>query len=246
MPHGLVTQFTDELLVDMCAHMAANRGVLALGGTSAPQGGHLVIDHVDELAHWYKPFRRLRKACHAHARDVLAGQSILNVGSWAKLDAGSAAASFENSAYHHCGVAYGAVAPHTDKGDETDVRVCFSFCASANAGFFPPAWHAGATVEECIAGVVGHIFNGSVTLQLGGVGAHAMGPLAPGDVRLAVLCNVKLSTKLDWSLLAAERGVGCDALRLSASTHASVIEMTKNLSLSNLSLRAQKRVKGST
>ncbi len=75
---------------------------------------------------------------------------------------------------------------------------------------------------------------------------HAMRPLAPGDVRLAVLCNVKLSAKLDWSLLAAERGVGCDAMRLSASTHASVIEMTKNLSLSNLSLRAQKRVKGST
>jgi hypothetical protein len=32
----------------------------------------------------------------------------------------------------------------------------------------------------------------------------------------------------------------------SASTHASIIEMTKNLSLSNLSLRAQKRIKGST
>jgi hypothetical protein len=171
----------------MCAHMAVNHGVLALGGTSAPQGGHLVIDHVDELAHWCKPFRRLRKACHAHARDVLAGQPILNVGSWAKLDAGSSASSFANSAYHHCGVAYGAVAPHTDKGDETDVRVCFSFCASVNAGFSPPAWHAGATEQECIAGVVGRISKGSVTLQVGGVGAHAMGPLAPGDVRLVCL-----------------------------------------------------------
>ena len=38
MPHGLVTQFTDELLVDMCAHMAVNHGVLALGGTASPQG----------------------------------------------------------------------------------------------------------------------------------------------------------------------------------------------------------------
>ena len=173
MPHSLVTQFTDELLVDMCAHMAENHGVLALGGTASPQGGNIVIDNVDELAHWCKPFKRLRKACHAHARcqrDVLAGQSILNIGSWAKLDAGSAAASFENSAYHHCGVAYGSVAPHTDKGDATDVRVCFSFCATVNAGFSPPAWHAGATVEECIAGVVGHISNGSVTLQVGGGG----------------------------------------------------------------------------
>jgi hypothetical protein len=88
---------------------------------------------------------------------VLTGQPILNVGSWAKLDAGSAAASFENSAYHHFGVAYGAAAPHTDKGDETDVRVCFSFCASVNAGFSPPAWHAGATEQDCVAGVVGHI-----------------------------------------------------------------------------------------
>ena len=182
MPHSLVTQFTDELLVDMCAHMAVNHGVLALGGTASPQGGNIVIDNVDELAHWCKPFKRLRKACHAHARcqrDVLAGQSILNIGSWAKLDAGSAAASFENSAYHHCGVAYGSVAPHTDKGDATDVRVCFSFCATVNAGFSPPAWHAGATVEECIAGVAGHISNGSVTLQVGGVGAHHLAPKAP-------------------------------------------------------------------
>ena len=140
-----------------------------------PQGGNIVIDNVDELAHWCKPFKRLRKACHAHARDVLAGQSILNIGSWAKLDAGSAAASFENSAYHHCGVAYGSVAPHTDKGDATDVRVCFSFCATVNAGFSPPAWHAGATVEECIAGVVGHISNGSVTLQVGGGWAQHTG-----------------------------------------------------------------------
>ena len=87
-------------------------------------------------------------------RDVQKGQLILNVGSWAKLDAGSTAASFVNSAYTACGVAYGAVAPHTDKGDETDVRVCFSFCATKNAAFSPPAWHAGATEEECVAGVV--------------------------------------------------------------------------------------------
>ena len=69
----------------MCAHMAVNHGVLALGGTASPQGGNIVIDNVDELAHWCKPFRRLRKDCHAHARDVLAGQPILNVGSWAKI-----------------------------------------------------------------------------------------------------------------------------------------------------------------
>ena len=138
-----------------------------------------------------------------------------------------------------------AVGPHTDKGDMTDVRVCFSFCATVNAGFSPPAWHAGATVEDCIAGVVGHITNGSVTLQVGGVGAHAMGPLAPGDVRLAVLCNVKLSTELDWRLLAANRGFYREALRLNTSTHAAIIEMTKHLSLCTLSLNAQKRVKGS-
>jgi hypothetical protein len=74
-----------------------------------------------------------------------------------------------------------------------------------NAGFSPPAWHAGATEQDCVAGVVGHIANGSVTLQVGGVGDHAM---APGDVRLTVLCNVKLPSELDWSLLAVERGVG--------------------------------------
>jgi hypothetical protein len=73
-----------------------------------------------------------------------------------------------------------------------------------------------------------------------------MGPLAPGDVRLTVLCNVKLSSELDWRLLAVERGVGCDAMRLTASTHASIIGMTKILRLSTLSMRAQKRVKGST
>ena len=70
-------------------------------------------------------------------RDVLAGQPILNVGSWAKLDAGSSTSSFANSAYHHCGVAYGSVAPHTDKGDATDVRVCFSFLCHGECWIFP-------------------------------------------------------------------------------------------------------------
>lgn len=147
----------------------------------------------------------LLRACAKHIKlSVLAGQHILNVASWAKLDTGSSASSFTNAAYHHCGVAYGAVGPHTDKGDLTDVRVCFSFCATTNAAFSPPAWHAGATMDACIAGVAGRISNGSVTLQVGGVGAHAMGPLAPGNVRLSVLCNIKFQTELDCHLLLIE------------------------------------------
>lgn len=147
----------------------------------------------------------LLRACAKHIKlSVLAGQRILNVASWAKLDTGSSASSFTNAAYHHCGVAYGAVGPHTDKGDLTDVRVCFSFCATTNAAFSPPAWHAGATMDACIAGVAGRISNGSVTLQVGGVGAHAMGPLAPGNVRLSVLCNIKFQTELDCHLLLIE------------------------------------------
>ncbi len=101
-------------------------------------------------------------------------------------------------------------------------------------------------MEACIAGVVGRITNGCVTLQVGGVGAHAMGPLAPGDVRLSVLCNIKLQTELDWRLLPTDRGADCAALCLSANTHSIIVEMTKSLSLCALSMHAQKRVKGNT
>ena len=173
MPQSVVCRFTDQLIGDICGCL------LALGGTASPQGGHIVIDYADELAHWCKPFKSLRKACHAHVRQVLAGQGhcILGIGSWAKLDLGAAACRFVNYAYCHCGVAYGAVGPHQDTGDASDVRVCFSFCATKSV-FSPPAWHAAATKDDCIAGVAGHIDHVSVTLQAGGAGFHAMGPLA--------------------------------------------------------------------
>jgi len=133
MPPSVVGQFTDKFIVDVIRHLAAGHGVLALGGTASPQGGHIVIDFADELAHWCRPFKTLRKACHAHAREVLAGQPILGIGSWAKLDLGSAASSFATTAYHHSGIAFGSVGPHTDKVDTTDVRLCFSFCATVNS-----------------------------------------------------------------------------------------------------------------
>ncbi len=101
-----------------------------------------------------------------------------------------------------------------------------------------------ATMDACIAGVVGRISNGSVTLQVGGVGAHAMGPLAPGDVRLSVLCNIKLQTELGWQLLASDRGAGFEALRLVQALTTSSSKRTKSLSLCALSMHAQKRVKG--
>ena len=247
MPQSLVCRFTDQLIGDICGRLATGHGRLALGGTASPQGGHIVIDYADELAHWCKPFKSLRKACHAHVRQfVLAGQGhrILDISSWAKLDLGAAPCRFANHAYQNCGVAYGAVGPHQDTGDASNVRVCFSFCATKSV-FSPPAWHAAATKDDCIDGVAGHIHNGSVTLQVGGVGFHAMGPLAPDDVRLAVLCNVKLSTALDWSLLDVDAGgVRWEALRLTARTHGALVELTTQLPLCIVSERAQKRVVG--
>ncbi len=61
MPAILVSKFSETMLMEMCDHLAEGHGVMALGGTASPQGGHVVIDvidFVDELAviaHWCKP-----------------------------------------------------------------------------------------------------------------------------------------------------------------------------------------------
>ena len=43
MPPSVVGQFTDKFIVDVIRHLAAGHGVLALGGTASPQGGHIEI-----------------------------------------------------------------------------------------------------------------------------------------------------------------------------------------------------------
>jgi hypothetical protein len=85
----------------------------------------------------------------------------------------------------------GAIEPHMDKGGLHNVRMVFSFAAvSASeegedvAPFNPPTMHAGADFDACCATIIGRLQNGTVTLQVGGVGFHAVGPLSPGCVRL--------------------------------------------------------------
>jgi hypothetical protein len=76
----------------------------------------------------------------------------------------------------------GAIAPHTDKGGLHNVRMVFSFAAVAaseesedNVSFNPQTMHAGADFAACCATVIGRLQHGSVTLQVGGVGYHAVG-----------------------------------------------------------------------
>jgi hypothetical protein len=102
----------------------------------------------------------------------------------------------------------GAIEAHTDKGGLHSVRMVFSFAAvSASeegedvAPFNPPTMHAGADLDACCATIIGRLQHGTVTLQVGGVGFHAVGPLSPGCVRLALLYNVVLVREIDFPAL---------------------------------------------
>ncbi len=66
----------------------------------------------------------------------------------------------------------GAIEPHTDTGDLHNVRIVFSFAAvtASELSFNPPTMHAGADLAACCATVIGRLQNGTVTLQVGGVG----------------------------------------------------------------------------
>ncbi len=81
--------------------------------------------------------------------------------------------------------------PHTDKGGLLNVRLVVSLAAVAaseesedNVSFNPQTMHAGAGADlaACCATVIGRLQNGTVTLQVGGVGFHTVGPLSPGSL----------------------------------------------------------------
>jgi hypothetical protein len=84
------------------------------------------------------------------------------------------------------------------------VRIVFSCTAVAaseegedDAPFNPPTMHEGADLAACCATIVGRLQNGTVTLQVGGIGFHAVGPLSPGCLRLALLYNVVLEQEIN-------------------------------------------------
>jgi hypothetical protein len=102
----------------------------------------------------------------------------------------------------------GAIEPHTDNGGLHNVRIVFSFAAvTANEEgedaepFNSQTMHAGADLAACCATVIGREQNGTVTLQVGGVGFHAVGPLSPGCLRMALLYNVVLVREIDFESL---------------------------------------------
>ena len=83
----------------------------------------------------------------------------------------------------------GAIEPHTDKGGLLNLRLVFSFAAVTasegsgdNVSFNPQTMHAGADLAACCATVIGRLQNGTVTLQVGVVGFHTVGPLSPGSL----------------------------------------------------------------
>ena len=88
------------------------------------------------------------------------------------------------------------------------MRIVFSFAAvTANEEgedaepFNSQTMHAGADLAACCATVIGREQNGTVTLQVGGVGFHAVGPLSPGSLRLALLYNLVLVREFDFAAL---------------------------------------------
>jgi len=102
----------------------------------------------------------------------------------------------------------GAIEPHTDKGGLLNLRLVFSFAAVTasegsgdNVSFNPQTMHAGADLAACCATFIGRLQNGTVTLQVGGVGFHAVGPLSPGSLRLALLYNLVLVREFDFAAL---------------------------------------------
>jgi hypothetical protein len=79
------------------------------------------------------------------------------------------------------------------------VRIVFSFAAVTaseesedNVSFNPQTMHAGADLAACCATVIGRLQNGTVTLQVGGVCFHAVGPLSPGSSMVACAAYIKI------------------------------------------------------
>jgi hypothetical protein len=133
-----------------------------------------------------------------------------------------------------------AIAPHTDTGGLHNVRMVFSFAAVSAieegedvAPFNPPTMHAGADFDACCATIIGRLQNGTVTLQVGGVGFHAVGPLSPGCVRLALLYNVVLVREIDFPALCRlppRTTVNArPAVRLPKTMHEEFVAQARNL-----------------
>ena len=131
----------------------------------------------------------------------------------------------------------GAIEPHTDKGGLLNLRLVFSFAAVTasegsgdNVSFNPQTMHAGADLAACCATVIGRLQNGTVTLQVGGVGVHAVGPLAPGSLRLALLYNVVLVREFDFQALPPLTKVNArPALTLPKKMHEDFVAQARDL-----------------
>ena len=144
--------------------------------------------------------------------------------------------------------------PHTDTGGLKDVRLVFSFGASAEGVTFnPPTLHAGRDLATCCSTVIGRVHNGTVTLQVGGIGHHAVGPLSPNNLRLTLLYNVELEDDFDFALLPAlTRLHSWPALQVPPQLHDAMVGLAANLVpnpiggsvMSRISTKAQKRGSG--
>jgi hypothetical protein len=133
----------------------------------------------------------------------------------------------------------GAIEPYTDKGSLCNVRIVFSFAAVTaseesedNVSFNPQTMHAGADLAACCATVIGRLQNGTVTLQVGGVCFHAVGPLSPGSLRLALLYNVVLVREFDFQALCQMPGTKVNArpaVRLTKTVHEAFAAQARDL-----------------
>jgi hypothetical protein len=217
-PDRVMCQYNLLAMESLLECLQGGRGHLRLQGLTHVQGGCMVLEPFANVLHFSEPLRNLERSCFEHCRHLLEdvmGNSMFAWDVWCKLDLGSNPQIHEEKkCATNVGVKswrkpfVGAMQPHTDTGGLLNVRLVFSFAAvTASEGseddvsFNPPTLHAGADLAACCATVIGRLTSGAVTLQVGGVGFHAVGPLAPGCLRLALLYNVVLVREFDFRAL---------------------------------------------
>ncbi len=114
--------------------------------------------------------------------------------------------------------------------------------------------HAGPNLQQCCSTVVGRLTNGSITLQVGGVGFHAVGALAPSNIRLTLLYNVVLVEDFNFEALPISSVINTlPALQVPPQVHDDLVALARNLvphpitatTMSQISYNAHSRVSGS-